>query len=256
MLVRDALGRDVDVPSPPSRAVSLVPSVTETLFEIGAGESVVGITDFCIFPENALEHLPRVGGTKNPDVDAIRGLCPDLVYMNLEENLRRHAEEIEQFTTVYASEPRTVFDVVDLILTLGRIHAVESEATGLAEAIREEARVLRLRTKFTFAVAIWKDPWMWCGGDTYVSNLVEAVGGENVLHDETRYPKLTVDGLLAHHPDIVFLPDEPYRFEPEDREALRDLGFDDVRGPFPGHYFTWHGSRTLKALELLAEWAR
>src|SRR3954452_9810726 len=94
LAMKDVLGRTFDFASPPSRVVSLVPSLTETLFDLGAGESVVGITDFCIFPEGLT--LPRVGGTKNPRMDEIRALAPELVYMNLEENLERHASQIEE----------------------------------------------------------------------------------------------------------------------------------------------------------------
>src|SRR5258706_7467344 len=123
MIVRDVLGREYDVPAPPRRVVSLVPSHTENLFDIGAGDAVAGITDFCIFPENL--DRPRLGGTKNPRVDAIRALAPDLVYVNLEENLARHAEMIAEFAPVFATEPKSVRDVAELIATLGEIHGVD-----------------------------------------------------------------------------------------------------------------------------------
>ena len=254
LTLRDALGRTVEIPERPARVVSLVPSITESLFDLKAGESVVGITDYCIFPRDRVELLPRVGGTKNPDVGRIRELEPDLVYMNQEENVRRHGEEIESFAPVYVSEPKTVFDVIDLLRTLGRIHGVDEKATEFAEQIREESRAIRFLSRFTFAVPIWRDPWMWCGGDTYVSSLVESVGGTNVLREETRYPRLSTESVLEKKPDVVFLPDEPYEFVRDDRDELTTLGFTDVRGPFPGHFFTWHGTRTLRGLVFLREW--
>ena len=119
-MVRDVLGRAFDFLAPPRRVVSLVPSLTETLFDIGAGDAVIGVTDFCIFPPDL--DRPRLGGTKNPRVEAIRALAPDLVYVNLEENLARHAEKIAEFAPVFATEPKTVADVASLIETLGRIH--------------------------------------------------------------------------------------------------------------------------------------
>src|SRR5438477_5055874 len=106
---RDILGREFDFLSPPRRVVSLVPSLTETLFDLGAGDSVVGITDFCIFPKG-LER-PRLGGTKTPAVAHIRKLEPDLVYVNLEENFKRHADQIAAFAPVFVTEPKTVDDV-------------------------------------------------------------------------------------------------------------------------------------------------
>jgi ABC-type Fe3+-hydroxamate transport system substrate-binding protein len=241
---RDLLGRTFDFPSPPRRVVSLVPSLTETLFDLGAGDDVAGVTDFCIFPPDL--KLPRLGGTKNPRVDDIRALAPDLVYMNLEENLARYAEEIESFAPVFVTEPKTVDDVAQLITTLGAIHDRQQRAQELVEQLARERRHIR---DFTFAVPIWKKRWMWCGGDTYVSNLVETVGGRNVLRDTARYPSIEIEDVLALNPDIVFLPDEPYVFTGDD---AREIG-DRAIGPFPGHLFTWHGSRTILGLRFLGE---
>src|SRR2546430_14418052 len=111
------------------RVVSLVPSLTETLFALGAGDDVAGITDFCIFPEGI--DRPRVGGTKTPSIAKIRELAPDVVYVNIEENLKRHAEEIATFTNVIATEPRTIGDVAKLIEMLGARHSREEAAAGL-----------------------------------------------------------------------------------------------------------------------------
>ncbi len=241
--MKDLLGRDFDFPTPPTRVVSLVPSLTETLFDLGAGDAVAGITDFCIFPEEL--DRPHVGGTKNPRIDEIRALSPDLVYMNLEENLERHAKQIEAFAPVFVTEPKTVDDVADLITTLGAIHQCVGKASELTALLANERSAL---DPFTFAVPIWKKPWMWCGGDTYVSNLVESIGGRNVLRDRERYPSLTLDEVLAQSPDIVFLPDEPYLFTAAD---AGEIDGPRVIGPFPGHLFTWHGTRTILGLRFL-----
>ena len=241
--MKDLLGNTFDFATPPSRVVSLVPSLTETLFDLGAGDAVVGITDFCIFPEGL--ELPRVGGTKNPRVDEIRALAPDLVYMNLEENLERHAKQIEEFAPVFVTEPKTVDDVAELITMLGAIHRRDPRA--LSELL---ARERHSAGDFTFAVPIWKKPWMWCGGDTYVSNLVESIGGHNVLRDRERYPALVIDDVLALKPDIIFLPDEPYLFTDADAAEIDGAR---VIGPFPGHLFTWHGTRTILGLRFLRE---
>lgn len=240
-MIRDALGRTFHFDAPPQRVVSLVPSLTETLFDLGAGDSVVGITDFCIFPGDI--DRPRVGGTKNPRVDAIRELRPDLVHMNLEENLERHALLIESFAPVFVSEPKTVRDVASLIMTLGEIHGGRDRASERVAQIESEMASMPARP-FTFACAIWKDPWMWCGGDTYVSNLVACAGGRNVLENESRYPVRSPENVNA---EVIFLPDEPYVFTETD---ARQFG-SRVIGPFPGHLFTWHGTRTLEGLRFL-----
>ncbi|HEV7765072.1 MAG TPA: helical backbone metal receptor [Thermoanaerobaculia bacterium] len=231
----------------PRRVVSLVPSVTETLFELGAGDDVVGITDYCIFPPDLA--LPRLGGTKNPRVDEIRALAPDLVHMNLEENLRRHGDAIESFTRIFVSEPKSLDDVESLITQLGAIHGRVERASELVTLLRE-ARASLPQRAFTFACPIWKNPWMWCGGDTYVSHLVASAGGTNVLGDRTRYPQIALEDVLALRPDVVFLPDEPYAFTDADAAAVHDAR---VIGPFPGHLFTWHGSRTIEGLRFLRD---
>jgi ABC-type Fe3+-hydroxamate transport system substrate-binding protein len=241
--MKDLLSRTFDFPKPPARVVSLVPSLTETLFDLSAGDAVAGITDFCIFPE-ALDR-PRIGGTKNPHIEEIRALKPDLVYMNLEENLERHARQIEAFAPVFVTEPKTVDDVADLITTLGAVHQRIEKARELNALLGAERSAVGT---FTFAVPIWKKPWMWCGGDTYVSNLVESIGGRNALRDLERYPSLTLDEVLLHKPDIVFLPDEPYLFTAADAAEIEGPR---VVGPFPGHLFTWHGTRTILGLRFL-----
>lgn len=229
------------------RVVSLVPSLTETLFDLGAGSEVVGITDFCIFPPGLA--LPRVGGTKNPRIEEIRTLAPDLVYLNTEENLRRHGDAIARFARAHVSEPKTVDDVEGLIAELGAIHARQERAAALVEQLRDARASLSSRS-FTFACPIWKNPWMWCGGDTYVSNLVESAGGRNVLGDRLRYPDVSLEEVLATKPDVVFLPDEPYAFTADDAARIHGPR---VIGPFPGHLFTWHGTRTIEGLKFLSD---
>jgi ABC-type Fe3+-hydroxamate transport system substrate-binding protein len=243
--IRDVLGREFRFDEPPRRVVSLVPSLTETLFDLGAGDSVVAITDYCIFPPDL--DRPRVGGTKTPRVDAIRAFAPDLVYVNLEENLKKHADAIESFAPVFVTEPKSVDDVASLIATLAAIHARDgSLLLAQLDAARFTAQ------PFTFLCPIWQKPWMWCGGDTYVSNLVESIGGRNLFRDRERYPTMDLDCALALEPDVLFLPDEPYAFTEEDASLIRESSNARVIGPFPGHLFTWHGTRTILGLRMLA----
>ena len=246
-MIRDILGREFDFRQPPRRVVSLVPSLTETLFALGAGDAVAGITDFCIFPPDL--DRPRLGGTKNPSVARIRELAPDLVYVNLEENLKRHADEIAAFAPVFATEPKSVDDVVELIEVLGRVHSKEQQAAEIVNGIAANRRS-PTANRFTFLVPIWKKPWMWCGGDTYVSSLVESVGGQNLLGHQRRYPAMDIECALSLQPEVVFLPDEPYCFTAEDAESISGPY---VIGPFPGHLFTWHGVRTLAGLRFLRD---
>ena len=247
-MIADVRGREFRFETAPRRVVSLVPSLTETLFDLGAGGDVVGATDFCIHPAEL--GCERVGGTKNPDIGRIRALEPDLVHMNLEENLRRHAEDIETFAPVFVTEPKSVDDVAGLIETLGAIHRRPDESSVLKRKLAQERDRMPVR-RFTFACAIWKTPWMWCGGDTYVSSLIETAGGENVLRHRRRYPQMEIDCMASLQPEVIFLPDEPYVFDSSDAEQTRENTAANVIGPFPGHLFTWHGSRTLQGLRFL-----
>src|SRR6476469_9564121 len=132
-MLRDVLGSPFEFPTRPRRVISLVPSLTETLFALGAGDDVVAVTDYCLFPSDLV--LPRVGGTKNPSIEAIRSLRPDLVHMNLEENLERHARAIREFAPVFVTEPKTVRDVQKLISTLGDLHDVRERAEAFVQRI-------------------------------------------------------------------------------------------------------------------------
>ena len=253
-MLTDALGRTFDFPAPPKRVVSLVPSMTEVLFDLGVGDAVVGITSYCIFPSGIGERIPAVGGTKNPKIENIRELKPDLVYMNLEENLKRHGEAIEEFAPVFVTEPKNVPDVESLILQAGTIHRCVERAEALVSELAEELKLLRQEARpFTFAVPIWKKPWMWCGGDTYVSNLVSEAGGSNIFREHMRYPTQELEDLTRlHRPDVIFLPDEPYLFTAEDAKEIAASGA-NVIGPFAGHLFTWHGTRTIHGLRFLRQ---
>ncbi|HUF18527.1 MAG TPA: helical backbone metal receptor [Thermoanaerobaculia bacterium] len=257
MTVTDALGQEHRQGSGSLRIISLVPSITETLFDLGVGDALVGVTDFCIFPAEMPDGIARVGGTKNPAVERIRSLKPDLVHVNLEENLEKHAAEIRGFSRLFASEPKTVEDVVKLITDLGQLHDCRAAAARWSDAALVEASRVARGEPFSFACPIWKDPWMWCGGDTYVSSLVETAGGRNVLAGHRRYPGLTLSAVLDLAPGIIFLPDEPYAFSEREREEIESAApATRVIGPFPGHLFTWHGTRTIAGLRYLRETLR
>jgi ABC-type Fe3+-hydroxamate transport system substrate-binding protein len=145
-----------------------------------------------------------------------------------------------------------VADVRELVGILGDLHGREERSTEFIAAVYSQLASMPRQT-FTFACPIWKQPWMWCGGDTYVSDLVTCAGGRNVLADRFRYPIVPIEEAMALRPDIIFLPDEPYAFTSDDREEIAKASGSRVIGPFPGHLFTWHGTRTLLGLRFLGE---
>ncbi|MCK6548393.1 helical backbone metal receptor [Myxococcota bacterium] len=226
------------------RIVSLCPSTTETLIDLGLADSLVGVTRYCIHPRDVTRALPKIGGTKDPDVDAILRAKPDVVFLNEEENTRAIWETLAAKVDVDVTFPRTVADVPRTLRHFG-------ERTGTRERAEERARALedalaRLEAKVArssgarFAYLIWRDPWMTVNGDTYVSDLLERAGGRNVFGGASvRYPAFELDELAALRPDVVLLPDEPYRFRLRDAAEL--VSGDDC---------CWHGVRSIRGVAL------
>lgn len=245
----------------PRRIVSLVPSLTEALFELGLGERVVGVTDWCVHPARALASLPRVGGTKNPDLAAIRALRPGLVIANREENRRRDVERLEAAgIAVWVTYPRTVADGVALLRELAVLGGRERELATLVspiEAAVAEASAAAPGRRPRVFCPIWKKPWMAVGGDTYAHDLLRLCGGDNVFSErgDRRYPIVSEEEIVAARPEVVLLPDEPFAFGPRDAAELAAL-------PLPaaahgrihlidGTLLSWYGPRIGRAIATL-----
>ncbi|MEO8432532.1 MAG: helical backbone metal receptor [Acidobacteriota bacterium] len=239
----------------PSRIVSLCPSITETLVSLGARRRLVGATRFCVRPEGLLWGLPRIGGTKDPDIPRILDLKPDLVFANQEENRLEDVRALESAgIDVDVTFPRTVAEVPAAIRAWGRRLDADGDADALAGRIEAEHERLE-RTPapapFLYACWIWKDPWMTVSDDTYVADLLRLAGGVNVYaREEVRYPATTPEESLARGADVHFFPSEPYPFRPEKHAALAQQLFGEarVRLFLPGDDLTWHGVRTASGL--------
>lgn len=259
---RDALGREVTVPYPPRRVVSLIPSVTEICFALEAGERLVGVTAFCTEPPAGVAGKVRVGGEKNPDLDLIRRLEPDLVIANVEENRRPDVEALaESDLPVYVIYPRTVDEGIALLKTLGELLGVP--AAGEAQAARVEAALEKVRglragrAPVRVFCPIWKNPWMSCNRDTYVHDVLITCGGENITAERPeRYPRVTLEEVAAAAPDVILLPDEPFRFGPRHVPLFQAFpGMPAVRGGrvrcIDGKWISWYGPRMAEALPAL-----
>jgi ABC-type Fe3+-hydroxamate transport system substrate-binding protein len=260
--VVDSRGRSLELAQPPRRIVSLVPSHTETLFAIGAGSRVVGVTRYCVHPADGVAALPRVGGTKNPDVASILALAPDLVVANREENRRRDVERLEAAgVAVLVTYARTVEQAIEEIRVLGALGECEPAAGALAaqseQALaraRERARGRRVR----YLALIWKDPYMAVGPDTFAADLLEACGGVSLLPaGARRYPRLDEREIEALDPEVILLPSEPYPFQPHEREPLLALRCAAARAGrihlVEGELLSWYGPRVARALEVFGE---
>jgi ABC-type Fe3+-hydroxamate transport system substrate-binding protein len=251
--VTDARGTAVALPDRAERVVSLVPSLTEWLVVAGVGERLVGVTDWCVEPAAALEALTRVRGTKNPDLEAVRRLAPDLVVANAEENRKLDVQRLEAGgLAVFVTMPTTVAGAVgelrDLAAAVGDLPGAAGLDAALVAAVGDAYR-RRPARRVRYACAVWRDPWMWVGRRTYAADLLGLAGGEPVLDDPaTRYPRIDPAEVAALGPDLLLLPSEPYAFTRADAGEVA-AGFGGARVELvDGRALTWYGPRIPAAL--------
>jgi ABC-type Fe3+-hydroxamate transport system substrate-binding protein len=258
----DATGQALALTREPRRIVSLIPSVTETLFALGLGEAVVGVTAYCVEPRDGVRGKTKVGGQKNPKLDLIRDLAPDLVVANVEENLKEHVERLREWgIPVWVTYPRTVAEGIDMIRELGEVTGTRGRAGALAaelEALLAETRARSaVRTPVPVFYAIWRDPWMTINADTYIHDMLAICGGANVFAGRPgRYPTITLPEVRTARPEVIVLPDEPFRFR---QVHVRDFtAFPDIPAVrqgrihlMDGKLFCWYGPRIGPALRTL-----
>lgn len=258
----DALGRAVEVSRPPRRIVSLVPSITEALFAFGLGDAVVGVTRFCVEPRGAAADKTRVGGTKTADVDRIIGLQPDLVIANVEENRREDVERLEKAgLRVFMTYPRTIAQAIGEMRTLARMTASQEAARpyldDAEQALERALAAKRRRGTVSVFCPIWRNPWMTVGPDTYMHDFITACGGANVFADSAeRYPRVTLQEAAKRQPEVILLPNEPYRFRERHAEELRrSMEVPAVRNEriylLDGKYLCWYGPRIAESLRFV-----
>lgn len=234
------------------RLVSLCPSLTELLHDLGAAHEVVGRTKFCIHPAPWVDSIEKVGGTKNPKLERILALAPDLVFMNEEENRAEDARALrEAGVAVHSSMPRNADDTAAMVRSIagaiGRREAGERIAGDIERRAARVRNAAALQPPVTFAYLIWRDPWMTVSGDTFVSAMLALAGGRNAFGaSPERYPVVTPQQLRDTAPDVVFLSSEPFPFSTQHvGELARLTGFGEERFVLAdGELLSWHGSRT------------
>lgn len=242
----------------PRRVVSLVPSLTEAVAAFGLADHLVAVTRYCT--HGAPDDAVRLRGTKNPSVEQILALAPDLVLANREENRRPEVEALtDAGIAVHLTEPRTVADVAMMLRGLASVLGVPDRAEPHVEAIEQALAAAEMRKPDQPVAAltlIWRKPWMGVGPDTYVDDLLSRCGFANVLAGwDSHYPRL--DEGLVYGPEVVLLPSEPYAFDTSDLPAVRGLvGEAPVVELVDGRLLTWHGPSTADALERFSNLAR
>jgi ABC-type Fe3+-hydroxamate transport system substrate-binding protein len=248
----DTMSRQVTINYPPQRIISVVPSQTELLFDLGLNEEVVGITKFCIHPNEWFRTKERVGGTKQLNIDKIKALNPELIIANKEENLREQIEELASQFPVWISDIANLDDALRMIQEVGLLVDKEEKANSLAKDIAVGFTVFNIAsTPKRVAYFIWYNPWMSIGGDTFISNMIKTIGWQNVLEDQTRYPEITLEQLKEYQPEVVLLSSEPFPFKEKHIAEVKAVLPNTEVVLVDGEMFSWYGSRLIKAIPYL-----
>lgn len=242
MAVVDALGREVPVDPHPDRVVSLCPSQTELLFELGVGDRVVGVTKFCVHPRAQVQTRARVGGTKNVDIERVRALRPDLVLAEKEENTRDTVLTLEREFPVFVTDVVDVDSALAMIATVAELFGVDERAATLETSIRVSLGELDVTKRWRVLYLIWREPWMAAGRGTYIDSVLAACGFDNAIGDP-RYPELTLSAMRDLEPDFVFLSSEPFPFRARHRQELAEAMPTPGIVHVDGEVFSWYGSR-------------
>ncbi|RYG10022.1 MAG: cobalamin-binding protein [Chitinophagaceae bacterium] len=253
--VTDQLGRAVTFNYPPKRIISLVPSQTELLFDLGLGEEVVGITKFCIHPIEKFASCTKVGGTKKLKIDVIRSLKPDLIIGNKEENTQNEIEELMSEFPVWMSDIANLEDSMRMIEQIGELVNRAPEAAYLNHLILagfNDLQSLAVSKNINKRVAyiIWKDPYLFAGRDTFIDDILRKIGLTNVVK-QSRYPQVALPQLQTQNPELIFLSSEPYPFKEKHSEEIKAILPHVKVILVDGEMFSWYGSRLVKAINYL-----
>lgn len=252
MLVNDQLGRLLFLSTPPKRIVSLVPSLTELLCDMGLKERLVGVTKFCVHPKGLRQHLQIVGGTKQVRYETLKALKPDIIICNKEENTLDIVNHCNAIAPVYVSDIHTIEDCVDLIKTYGSLFNVEAKANQLVEALSQAQErfnefLSAKQQNLKVAYFIWKDPWMVAASNTFINHLLVKNKFINVFSNSERYPSITLDDSRLKTADVILLSSEPYPFKASHKSILEEKFPQAKILIVDGEMFSWYGSRLIEA---------
>lgn len=238
------------------KIVSLVPSITEALFDLGLTENeVVGRTKFCIHPQDKIKNVSVIGGTKNINIDKIKALQPDLILANKEENVKEQVEALMDDYKVMVTNIDTIEDNYYLLKNLGKLFGKEDRAQLFNLKIYDILNQAKLEIPVKAAYLIWNNPYMTIGSDTFIHRILSEIGFENIFKDKTRYPQITVEDLADA--DVIMLSSEPFPFKEKHIQELQVFYPDKKIMIVDGEAFSWYGTHIAKCenyfKELLTE---
>ena len=252
--ITDQLGRVIRLKESPKRIVSLVPSQTELLFDLGLEERLVGITRFCVHPYHFKSTKTKVGGTKKVKYEKIKQLNPDIILCNKEENTKEMVEELEKIAPVHVSDIFTIEDALVLIQQYAALFSCRIQAKNITSKITHLKNDFELFlenvTPKKVAYFIWRNPWMVAGGNNFIDYLLRLNKFENIYGNKPRYPEVELKKMrLEGDPDLVFLSSEPYPFKEEHAFEVGRFTHHAKTVFVDGEMFSWYGTRLLKAFD-------
>ena len=241
----DQLGNKIEINFPPKRIVSLVPSQTELLFDLGLDEELVGITRFCIHPKEKVSTKEKIGGTKQFNIEKIKALQPDLIIGNKEENYAEGIAELQKHFPVWMSDIFTLDDAYKMMQDVASITNRKEEGDKIIEKIKSAFSLLPTvhRQLPTVAYFIWRKPYMVAANNTFIHSMLEVFGVKNVFEDLARYPEVSLDALAERKPDFIFLSSEPYSFSEKHFDEFKEISPSSNIVVVDGEMFSWYGSR-------------
>lgn len=249
MIFKDQLGQHIQLTQIPKRIISLVPSQSELLWDLGLRDELIGITKFCIHPNEMFKFKDRVGGTKTLDIQKIRSLKPDLIIGNKEENEYAQIKELQNEFPVWMSDIYNLNNAYKMISDIGELVHKKNEATRLVSNIQKSFSVIKKFNK-TVLYLIWKNPYMAAGNSTFIGDVLNQMGLINSLkNSDLRYPELTMDEIKNLNPNLIFLSSEPFPFKESHINELKQLVPNATVKLVDGELFSWYGSRLLKSVE-------
>lgn len=245
----DQMGNTIILNNIPQRIVSVVPSQTELLYDLGLENSIVGITKFCIHPEKIYSTKTKVGGTKKLHIDQILLLNPDIIIANKEENDRQQIEQLQQHFPVWISDIYNLDDSLNMMLELGKLFNKDLIAHKMSDEIKysfSKLQCIKKRKKVCYL--IWNNPIMVAGRNTFINDMLNRCGFENCIEEtDSRYPELTIEQLVKLNPDYVFLSSEPFPFKKKHVDYINSVLPNAKSILVNGELFSWYGSRLLSA---------
>ncbi|TXK28432.1 ABC transporter substrate-binding protein [Pontibacter qinzhouensis] len=242
------MGNHITLPYMPQRIISLVPSQTELLFDLGLGDRIVGVTKFCSHPKEEVKQKAIIGGTKNFHFEAIEKLQPDLIIGNKEENYKEGIEQLQQSHAVWMSDIYVLEDALQMMQQLGEITATGAKAAELLNTIRSRFTALApAAPAVSTAYFIWRKPYMVVGDNNIIDHMLVRCGFSNCFAHFTRYPEVTSEQLQQANPKLIFLSSEPYPFREKHIAEFQKLCPQALVKVVDGEMFSWYGSRLLRA---------